>query len=73
MFVRFRLIFRIVHVLNKINDIKSAGESLLVTMDVESLYTNIDHVEGLEAVEHFLSDRSPESVPPTTFIDGVDP
>ncbi len=46
----------------------NAGESLLVTMDVESLYTNIDHVEGLEAVEHFLSDRSPESVPPTTII-----
>ncbi len=42
------------HVLNKINDMKSAGESLLVTMDVESLYTNIDHVEGLEAVEHFF-------------------
>lgn len=28
------------HVLNKINDIKNVGESLLVTMDAESLYTN---------------------------------
>lgn len=34
------------HVLNKINNIKNAGESLLVSMDVESLYTNIDDVEG---------------------------
>lgn len=34
-------------VLNKIKEMKNIGTAFLVTMDVESLYTNIDHKEGL--------------------------
>ncbi len=56
------------HVLNKIKDIKNIGPSLLVTMDVEALYTNIDHMEGLDALSHYLEKRHPEQMPPSVFI-----
>ena len=36
-------------------------------MDVESLYTNIDHDEGLHALKHFISDRN-DTRPPSDFI-----
>ncbi len=42
--------------------------SLLVTMDVEALYTNIDHMEGLDALSHYLEKRHPEQMPPSVFI-----
>ena len=44
-----------------------ADESLLVTLDVESLYTNIPHQGGLEAIEYFLNQRT-EGIPSTTCI-----
>lgn len=37
-------------------------------MDVESLYMNIDHKEGLEVLEHFLQKRLDTLTPPTDFI-----
>ena len=39
-------------------------ESLLVTLDVSSLYTNIPHDEGINACEEFLNTRTDQS-PPT--------
>ena len=53
--------------LNKIDEIKNIGDAYMITMDVESLYTNIDHKEGLEAIQHFLQMRD-EPFPPTDFI-----
>lgn len=40
----------------------------MVTFDVESLYTNIDHQDGLRAMHYFLRQRPPDSLPPTEFI-----
>lgn len=37
-------------------------------MDVEALYTNIDHTEGLDALSHYLEERHPEQMPPAVFI-----
>lgn len=42
-------------VLNKVATIPNVQSQFLVTMDVESLYTNIDHQEGLSALSHYLS------------------
>lgn len=54
-------------VLNKINNLSDTTWNYLVTMDVESLYTNIDHTEGLRAVNHYLSERE-EMTPPSSFL-----
>ena len=53
-------------VLNKISVLTNLQNHFLVTMDVESLYTNIDHNDGLEAMRFYLSDR--DVLPPTDFI-----
>ena len=37
--------------LNKLKQVKIGPNSLIVTMDVSSMYTNIDHQSGLEAVK----------------------
>ena len=42
-------------------------DSLLVTLDVSSLYTNIPHDEGIIACEEFLNTRSDQS-PPTRSL-----
>ena len=42
------------HFLEKLKDIKPSDHSFLVTLDVESLYTNINNTEGLCAVEHMF-------------------
>lgn len=57
MYLCFPLIFKTV-LMCIIRLMTKNGELLLVTIDVESLYTNIDHAEGLEAVEYFLGDKS---------------
>jgi hypothetical protein len=42
--------------LDKVLDKKLSSDSLLITLDVESMYTNIDHDEGLKAVKNAFSD-----------------
>ena len=46
---------------------KLPKNSILVTVDVSSLYTNIPHVEGVECVRKVLDKRSDKAVP-TGFI-----
>ncbi len=53
--------------LNKFEEIQYISNSYLVTMDVEALYTNIDHGEGLEALHHFLQQRPDIETPPTCW------
>lgn len=55
-------------VLTKTKEMKNIGSALLVTMDVESLYTVIDHKEGLEALSHYLEKCQPGQTPPAAFI-----
>ena len=50
-------------VLTKLAGLTNVHSQFLVTMDVESLYTNIDHNDGLDAMKFFLADRN--SLPPT--------
>lgn len=42
-------------------------DCFLVTLDVESLYTNINHDDGLNALEYFLQSRPMDS-PPSEII-----
>ena len=39
------------------------GNTFLVTMDISSLYLNIDHTEGISACEETLSNKKSPSVP----------
>ena len=43
-------------------------ETLLVTIDVVGLYTNIPHKDMLEAINFFLMLHHPEKTPPTSII-----
>ena len=44
--------------INKLSSVKSIPpDVLLVTMDVASLYTNIPHVDGVDACSNFLNDH----------------
>ena len=55
--------------LQKLQDIGPVSDKdLLVTFDVESLYTNIPHEGALEAIEHFLEKRPSENLPRTKCI-----
>ena len=56
------------HVLNKLALLNNIEHCYLVTMDVEALYTNIDHEEGLNALSHYLNTRPASSTPPTEFL-----
>ena len=54
------------HFLQKIEGLKEKGvpsDSILVTMDVTSLYTNIDHEEGANACYEKLEERKRKSIP----------
>ena len=52
--------------LSKLNDIKSLpNNAILVTMDVASLYTNIDHNEGASACYKMLQKRKNKKIPST--------
>lgn len=47
--------------IEKIRDIEISSEFLLITMDIESMYTNIEHDKGLEAIkEAFQEFPSPK-------------
>ena len=53
------------HYLQKLEEMKRSGipkESILVTMDVAALYTNIDHDEGAEACFQKLESRKNKDV-----------
>ena len=45
------------------------SNSLLVTLDVSSLYTNIPHNEGINACDHFLRTRRNNNIPTGTLCD----
>ena len=45
------------HFLNIIKDIKIEEEDLLITVDVSSLYTNIRHEDGIEALKSWLKEN----------------
>ena len=54
--------------LTKLKSIKNIPKnSIFVTMDVSSLYTNIDHEEGAQACYEKLETRSNKTVPSTTL------
>ena len=50
-----------------------SNNCILVTADVTSLYTNIQHREGIDAVRFFMErtplDKRPKNCPPIAFID----
>lgn len=50
---------------------KVGSEVFLVTMDVEALYTNIEHQQGLQALAHFLRVRPSSEMPPNEFLVGL--
>ena len=45
------------------------SKTFLVTMDVSSLYPNIDHQEGIDACETALNTRTSQSVPTSVLCD----
>lgn len=53
--------------MNKITEIEAlAGDISLVTLGVQSLYTNIPHERGTEALGFYLQDGTDS--PPSEFI-----
>ena len=58
--------------LTKIRDVKDiSSKSILVTMDVSSLYTNIDQNEGADACYENLEQRSKKSIPSSVIRDMI--
>lgn len=55
-------------VLNALKEATVDSSTLLVALDVESLYTCIPHDKGLEATAHFLAKDEPMQNPPNAFI-----
>ena len=56
------------HFLNKLNSISTLpNDTLLVTLDVQSLYTNIPHTEGIQAARLHLDERTSKT-PPTETV-----
>lgn len=54
--------------INKIADLPNlADDVILVTFDIASLYTNIPHDGGLEALQFYLQDRD-DATPPNHFL-----
>ena len=53
--------------LNKLKTVKITENSLLVTMDVESMYTNIDHESGMSAVKQAF-ENYPDPIRPDEQI-----
>lgn len=54
------------YLFNKIDSLKDVQDILLCTTDVTSVYTNVPHTEGLEALKQFLDRR--ESFTTPTFL-----
>lgn len=56
------------HFLNVLRETNISGEVILATIDVNSLYTEIPHNEGLHALTHFLQERPDPRIPSTDFL-----
>jgi hypothetical protein len=58
------------HFIERLNDIPQplSEDVILVSIDVQSLYTNIPHDQGMEAVKTYLDNRPKPVSPSTTFI-----
>lgn len=55
--------------INKISTVTDlSDEVFLVTLDIASLYTNIPHESGLEALDFYLKDRESGATPPSEFL-----
>ena len=59
--------------INKISGLKFIPECLkekvfIVSMDVQSLYPNIDHKEGIDACSHVLDKRTNQSFPTRVIV-----
>ncbi len=54
--------------LKVLSDMRVPDNCFLVTLDVESLYTNIAHDDGLKALQYFLMNRPIDSLHPSEFI-----
>ena len=55
--------------LNKLKQVKINESSLIVTMDVESMYTNIDHESGLAAVKKAFQNHPDPCRPDQEILD----
>lgn len=55
------------HVLNTFSNTDEVTSCFLVTMDVEALYTNINHKQGPHGLPHYLNRCPAGSIPPTDF------
>lgn len=55
-------------VLNLINNFTCESNVLLVSLDVQSLYTCIPHDVGLQALSYFLAKRPTDALPPSEFL-----
>ena len=55
--------------LNKLKQVKINENSLIVTMDVESMYTNIDHESGLAAVKKAFENNPDPRRPDQEILD----
>lgn len=58
--------------LNKIRNTKPPNNCLLITLDVESLYTNIDNNQGLQAISEILRDNPQPNRPDTEFLELIE-
>ena len=56
------------NVLKIINNYKCDSESILVTLDVQSLYTNSPHDTSLQALSRYPNTRPEGLLPPSNFI-----
>lgn len=56
------------HFLSILRDINVPADVILATIDVNSLYTEIPHEEGLHALTLFLQERSVHQTPSTDFL-----
>ena len=55
-------------VLSKINEMVIPGDALIVTADVDAMYTNIEHEQGLAAIRQALKDHPDPSRPPDEVL-----
>lgn len=55
-------------ILKILDSFKCEEDYMLVTCDVQSLYTCIPHTAGIEALTHYFNTRPPDVVPPNSFL-----